>query len=445
MTLEASVGKNRLRMTPQFSFSRHIMRLLRKVRSQRRIKVIFERRAPWRGGITRNENKFEMQLPWAYRGVSGCWNGLMDTRNRRISSSHRLNSIMVLCLLLASSMLALAACNAAVPQVTPSATPGTATPFPPTDTPSPSPTATPESSLVILLAPPGSDGALADRLEELLTGLASEAGMRFQTRPDLSPAELQQDVKLVVVLPPDPGIAELAAASPETQFLAVGVPGLEAGGNISTINISGNSPDQAGFAAGYLGAAITPDWRVGVISEQDTTGGKATQLGFTNGVIYFCGLCRPVNPPYPIPGYPLTAQLTDAAGPAEWQAVISNLTVWGVGTVFVDPEIASEGLYQELAKAGINIIGSGEPPPGLKDHWVASIGSSDPVEAVNKLWPDVIRGEGGMNVGLPLTIHAANLDLFSPGRQALVDEMLGELAQGYIDTGVDPSTGDSRY
>lgn len=369
----------------------------------------------------------------------------MDISNRNIFLPHRLTGIMVLCLLLVSSMLALAACNAAVPQVTPSATPGTATPFPPTDTPSPSPTATPEPSLVILLAPPGSDGALADRLEELLTGLASEAGMRFQTSTNLSSAELQQDVRLVVVLPPDPGISRLAASSPEAQFLAVGVPGLEAGGNISTINISGSSPDQIGFAAGYLGAAITPDWRVGVLGEQDTAAGKASQLGFTNGVIYFCGLCRPVNPPYPIPGYPLVAQLTDAAGPDEWQSAISNLTVWGVGTVFVDPEIASEDLYQELAKAGINIIGSGEPPPELKDHWVASIGSSDPVEAVNELWPDIISGEGGMNMGLPLTIRAANPDLFSLGRQALVNEMLAELAQGYIDTGVDPSTGESRY
>lgn len=332
-------------------------------------------------------------------------------------------------------MLLLVACNAAVPSVPPTAMLAEITPATPTHTAMPSPTATQATPQVILLAPPGHDEAMVEHLGDLLAGLAESEGLRFQTVSSLNPAELHEGIKLVVALPPDPGISELAVASPETQFLVINNPDLKAGVNISTVNATGNNPDQIGFAAGYLAAVITTDWRVGVLSEQDTPEGNEAQQGYTNGVIFFCGLCRPVYPPFPIPGYPLSAQLTDTSSETEWQTAIGNLQIWNVGTVFVDPEIANEDLYQALADAGMNIIGTGEPPPGLKDHWVASIGAGDPIETVGSLWSDLIQGEGGVQVDLPITLQNVNPDLLSSGREALVEEMLGELSQGYIDTG----------
>jgi hypothetical protein len=46
---------------------------------------------------------------------------------------------------------------------------------------------------------------------------------------------------------------------------------------------------------------------------------------------------------------------------------------------------------------------------------------------------------------LPLALQHVNPQLVSPGRQRLVEEMLAELRAGYIDTGVDPATGESRF
>jgi hypothetical protein len=44
----------------------------------------------------------------------------------------------------------------------------------------------------------------------------------------------------------------------------------------------------------------------------------------------------------------------------------------------------------------------------------------------------------------PLGFTGTNPDLLSPGRQQLVETMLADLLAGFIDTGVDPQTGESR-
>jgi len=43
-----------------------------------------------------------------------------------------------------------------------------------------------------------------------------------------------------------------------------------------------------------------------------------------------------------------------------------------------------------------------------------------------------------------LTLSNVNTSLLSPGRQRLVEKTLQDLAADYIDTGVDPLTGESR-
>ena len=80
--------------------------------------------------------------------------------------------------------------------------------------------------------------------------LTQTSGMRFQVRNTLSTAELAEPgLQVVVALPPDPGIAALAAAAPQVQFLAINIPEVAAGGNISVLG--GNAQtDVAAFLAG---------------------------------------------------------------------------------------------------------------------------------------------------------------------------------------------------
>jgi hypothetical protein len=337
------------------------------------------------------------------------------------------------------------ACSSGQPLPSPTATIGSQTTTYPTVTLSPTSTATPVVPSAILLAPVGSDPALSENLQSVLGDLSEQAGLQFEVAENLSPQDLEAGVKLVIALATDPGIASLAASAPETQFLAIGIPEVQPDGNLSVINTSTDRPDQLAFAAGYLAATITEDWRVGVISGGDTPSGKAAEVGFTNGVYFLCGLCRPVVPPFPIPGYPLVAQLPPAASQEEQRSALEYFQTWQVGTVYVAPEVADPDLLNELADAGLNISGTGSPPVELRSSWVASIGSADITAAVQEIWPALLDGQGGQSASLSLALEEVNPQLLSPGRQGLVEEMLADLQAGYIDTGVDPETGESRF
>jgi hypothetical protein len=310
---------------------------------------------------------------------------------------------------------------------------------PSTDTPQPSPT--PEPALAILLAPPGSDASLVESLQPVIVELAEGDGLVAQTRSELMDADWEADVRLVVALPPDPGLGALAASHPGTHFLALGVPGLEPAGNLSVLAVGGARPDRQGFLAGYLAAVITPDWRVGVISRTDTSAGVAVQGGFVNGAIFYCGLCRPAYPPFY--QYPVVAGVVSGASQAEQQAAADVLIGNAVQTVFVAPGAGDEGLLNYLAEAGVNIIGSAPPPDQVRSRWVASI-QADWAAALRAAWPQLIRGQGNMELESALQLTDRNENLFSPGRQLYVERMLEDLLAGYIDTGIDPSTGDPR-
>ena len=288
------------------------------------------------------------------------------------ASSRKRIPFEFLYLVLLLSLLALAACRAAPPGPTtnpeaPTATLSTIETA--TDTPAPTPTS--QTAQVILLALAGSDPGDMLALQNVLGELAVQDSLSFETRTDLAAPEFGSGARLVVAMPPDPGIINLAAANPQVQFLAVGIPGIQAASNLSVIGSEGERPDQQGFLAGYLAAVITKDWRAGVISRGDMVEGKAARLGFTNGVIFYCGLCRPAYPPFI--QYPQYVELSEGASQAEQQAAADILIQNGVKTVYVFPGAGDETLLDYLAQAGVNLIGSGTAPEQLRSSWIASI------------------------------------------------------------------------
>lgn len=314
-------------------------------------------------------------------------------------------------------------------------------PINPTVTETLSPTVTSSPSMALLLAPPGSDPVLVADLETILVELAQADGLEFQVVSNISPKTLDDNVRVVVVLPPDPGLREMSAASPQTQFLSVGIVGIEPGKNLSVIGAQGDRPDQQGFIAGYLAAVITPQWRVGVISTGETGPGRAASQAFSNGVVFFCGLCRPSVPPFF--EYPTFYDLPTTAGQTDRQLAVDFLVKNGVQTVYVYPDVSDPALLKSLAEADLVLIGGGPPPDTIKHQWAASIGP-DWLTPVREAWPQVVSGNGGFSMPVILVISEQNPDLFSPGRQRLVESTLSEMLAGYIDTGVDPLTGEPR-
>lgn len=344
-------------------------------------------------------------------------------------------------------LLSLSACSSPPPTAvtqTPSAPSVTTAITPsPTNTLSPSPTPQPRA---VLLAPDSADPEQQAAIQDLLKGLSSQANLSFQVAQSLSPAELSPDLRVVVGLPPDPGLQALAAAAPKTQFLAVGIPGLQPAANLVQVDGPGASPDQQGFLAGYIASLVTPDWRVGVISTNDTPAGNANRSGFLNGAIYYCGLCRPAQPPFV--QYPVAVDLPSGASQAEQQAAAEALIAQAVTTVYVAPGAGDAGLLESLAQAGVNIIGTETPPATIEQHWIATI-TKDPLAGLRLAWSQVMGGlsSGESNTtdqNPPLAIENVNDALLSTGRQRLVEQVRDDLADGFIDTGVDLQTGEAR-
>ncbi|PWB54809.1 MAG: hypothetical protein C3F13_05985 [Anaerolineales bacterium] len=309
----------------------------------------------------------------------------------------------------------------------------------PTVTPSPSPVA----PFAVLLAPPGSDSAQVNALQTALNDTITQAGLQWQVRQQLTMNDMVPELKLVVAVPPDPGLAEFVTQGRGTQFLALDIPDLTPAPNLTTINTQDVRPDQQGFVAGEIAAMLSEDWRVGTISLSDTTEGRSARSGFLNGVVYFCGLCRPVHPPFY--EYPTYVELPATATTAEWQEAANYMVDHAVRSVYVYPQAGDEAMLSILAQAGINIISSGNPPAAASSTWAVSL-TAEPITFIQKQVAGLLEGtiSGGHSLYVPIEFTNINPSFFTPGKQRLAQQTLSDLQAGYIDTGVDLTTGEKR-
>ena len=299
----------------------------------------------------------------------------------------------------------------------------------PSETPLPTPTLLPPVG--VLFAPDGADPALVEELDAHLMQAIPELGMRYQMRSTLSVENFQaDDIQVVIALPPAPELVAWAAAAPQTRFLAVGVEGIEAAPNISTIGADDGRADQQGFLAGYLAAMITPDWRVGVISLADSEAGQLARRSFLTGAKFYCGVCVPTYPPFL--EYPLYFELNAGASAAEWQAAADSLLQRDVEIIYLAPGVGDENLMRYIAQAGALLIGVDTPPDDLRAFWVASLTYS-PLDAYYQFWPEFIAGANGQIVDVPISIRDSAPNLLSAGRLHMLEIMIDEVQTGMIE------------
>jgi hypothetical protein len=319
---------------------------------------------------------------------------------------------------------------------------GTATPATPIATASPVSSPTTAGPLVILVLPSDMPKADYDQYQTLIYDLAQAAGMRFQVRNVLTPDDVAFEgpaLKVVIVLPPDPGLAALSAAAPGVQFLAVGISGLPTAANLSTIGASGVPADQEGFLAGYIAGMVAPEWRVGVLSQKDTTGGEAARNAFGNGFHFFCGAC--LNPnftqPYAAGMYPIIVRIPTDAPKSDYTGYANILLQNFVKVAYVYPAIATPDLLNYMAQNGLLVISQTMPGDSVKSQWVASI-QPDVISAIKKLFPDLVAGKGGQVLPTPIFLTDVNTDLLGEGKLQKAQEVLDGLQNGTIGTGVAP-------
>jgi len=316
-------------------------------------------------------------------------------------------------------------------------TPTSTAPTIPQSTPSPSPESTAVSPLVILILPADMPSDQSGLYQSTVYNLAQQAGMRFQVRNVLTVSDVSTEagLKVVIALPPDPGLAGLAAAAPQVQFLGVGIPGLTAAANLSLVGSSGKPVAQQAFLAGYIAAMLSPDYRVGILTQADNPSGLTAEAAFINGVHFYCGLCNPAFAPFY--GYPLHIEIPSDAPEGQYPAYADGLARYMVEVAYVYPEIATPDLLDYLSQKGIMIISESMPFEELPAEWVVSI-QPEVISAIQTIFPNLAAGKGGQNLSTPLLLTDINPDLLTEGKQRLVEEVLSDLQAGFIDPGVNP-------
>ncbi len=233
----------------------------------------------------------------------------------------------------------------------------TAAPLPTATIPAtgtPVPTPAPQQKAVMVGVESNQNG-LPPGVQEVIQKLALEQGWLFETSADFASLGDAEGVQIVVASSLDAGLAPFAAEHPQIKILALGAPGLQLTDQMGLVNLQGGSADQLGFLAGYISAVITKDWRVGVISQAETAAGKAARQGFINGVVFYCGLCRPIYPPFY--QYPVYTEIPPGAAADVQQVAVDTIVNSAVQTVYVAPEVAEDALLESLAAAGVRIIG----------------------------------------------------------------------------------------
>jgi len=318
---------------------------------------------------------------------------------------------------------------------------GTSTPAPTsTFTPPPAQSPTPVVPLAILIIPANMDKTTSDLYQKTVYDLTQQSGMHFQVLNTLLPQDIPPGVKVVIAVSPDPGIAALAAAAPHAQFLAIDIPNIKAGGNISVL-ATNNSVDVPAFLAGYTAAMITDDYQIGMILPKDNPDAQKALAAFKNGMIFYCGLCRPFYyQNFCITNsllycYPQVVEIPSSEDPSRYGGYANSLiNTYSVNTIYVYPDVAVKSLMDYLGTTGVDLIGLSAPNP-VPGGWVMTI-RQDEIKAIQNAWPDLIAGKGGENVPAPLGIWDVNSANLSLGRQRLVQQTLDELTAGQIATGV---------
>ena len=305
------------------------------------------------------------------------------------------------------------------------------TPIPtPTDTPvvPPTLTPTPPIPLAVLVLPANMDAETSDIYQKTVYDLTQASGMRFQVRNTFTTADLEPGLKIVIILPPDPGIAELAAAAPDVQFLSINIQGVSAGGNVSVLGNNSQS-NIAAFLAGYTAAMLTDDYRVGMLMPKDNNDAIQSFNAFANGRKFYCGLCRPY---FYLPwDFPQFLEIGAEQDVNDYDAFADILILqYQVRTIFIHPDIYTQDLVDYIGTTGTSMIGTTSPeqrPAG----WIMTI-QPDTIQAIQSAWPSLIAGEGGLTVQSPLGLSDIDPDLLPPGKQQDVQETLDKLQNGLI-------------
>ena len=238
-----------------------------------------------------------------------------------------------------------------------------------------------------------------------------------------------------------------AAANPDITFIGVDqfyVPG-EVTDNLLGLQFR---EDQAGFLAGALAAMMSESGTVGIVAGLEIPPVKKFKNGYDNGAAY-------VRPDINLLGVYLPSFIDPALGGSTAEQMIGE----GADVIFGAGGPTGTGAIKAAAEKGTFVIGvdqdeylttfGGGSAPGA-DKILSSASKRVDVAvatAIGEVIKGTFKGNGievfdaaGDGVGLADFHDAA--DVIPDGVKAKLDEIFKALADGSLNTGVDPASGD---
>jgi basic membrane protein A and related proteins len=376
--------------------------------------------------------------------------GIWDFFIRHFSSVFRHSSFVIFplrslfTLLLVSFILA--ACSSPVTEVTPTAM--ATVMVLPTATATPEATLTPIPSVKIgYLASSSEVSSVRDAVQRA----AQESGWEISETPDTSTEALRGLAQngAIVVVAEQGDLLQAAREFPSIYFIGLQQENVaDLPTNLLALG-PGARDDQAGFLAGMVAGLATESQIVTVIGDPNSAEGRSYRNGFAHGVLYTCPECRLLNID--------VANLDDGT---EASATVVTYFFVGCDVFFAAAGNAGNQALAAAAEAGAGVIGVGE------DVYLTRFGGGSALGAehvLTSIYFDpgaaVYHALSAFHAGQPLsgaqTFTAANnAIIIAPYRdpegalsmldQTDITKTLARLADGSLETGIDPATGEER-
>ena len=332
----------------------------------------------------------------------------------------KVNIAALLCILLIGTLI-LAGCS----QPT---TPPPVPTEPPVMTQTETPLPTTPTDRLVLVDP---TGTVTQDIRNYLSSFASENGMVLETSDQVELSAQTAETKIVVELAAQANIKDIAAASPDTQFIVIGPVDPAGQANLSVIR---SKPEDLAFMAGYLTMLIAWDWRAAGLLPTDIEAAADKANAFDNGAQYVCGQCTPYYAP--IVYFPLLAQESSQASLDAWAAQIGTLGQNFVNSFYVDPAIAKPEVLDSLSNLAmainndvklIGLEGTAQP-----ERFTALLGA-DLLPALKQVLPQALQGKGGSVITTTVSIVAnTNTTFVTPGKVDKFNHVAADLAAGII-------------
>ncbi len=363
----------------------------------------------------------------------------------------RKHLFLLMALLVVLSMVA-AQCGAPAATEAPTAAP--------TDTPAPVATEAPAAAGGIkkigLVTDVGkvNDGTFNQFAYEGFTKAAKDFGLESAFIETQQPTDYEKNVKQFIDEGYDMIVTVGFMMGETTQKMAEAYPDLK----FAIVDFAYDPPipnvdglvfreDQAGFMAGVLAGLMTKSKTVGFVGGMEVPAVKKFRHGYENGVAYACPECSVIG-----------VYIDSFTDPARGKAAAESQIAEGADVIFGAGGPTGSGAISGAAQQGVWVIGvdqdeflttfkNGEQAGA--DKLLSSAGKRVDVavyEAIKSAVDDNFQGGTVMfdaaSNGVGLTPFHEAADAIPAEVKTKLDETFKALADGSLDTGVDPLTGD---